>query len=122
MSSPILASRELCVKSGYQDKYDDNMFPVHNHSHAIKTMNCPFHLNIFNHIVHAYRDLPYGLAEFGLCIELSLQELKVHHSGDSLVKQMRHQSCAFQCLLLAWHPMLGRGLLDQWCKYMPRLL
>jgi len=58
---------ELWKRSGHWDKYQENMFFTHSEKrdYAIKPMNCPGHLQIFNQGLHSYRDLPLRLAEFG---------------------------------------------------------
>ncbi|HHJ81404.1 MAG TPA: threonine--tRNA ligase, partial [Candidatus Tenderia electrophaga] len=56
-------------KSGHWDKFQDMMFTTHseNRDYAVKPMNCPCHVQIYNHGLHSYRDLPLRMAEFGSC-------------------------------------------------------
>ena len=69
VKTPILLDKELWEKSGHWDKFRENMFlsEVDNKSLAIKPMNCPCHVQIFNSKVRSYRDLPIRMAEFGTC-------------------------------------------------------
>jgi threonyl-tRNA synthetase len=61
--------RSLWEKSGHWEKFAENMFTTHseNRDYAIKPMNCPAHIQIFNQGVRSYRELPLRLAEFGSC-------------------------------------------------------
>ncbi len=67
--TPQLVDRSLWEKSGHWDKFGDDMFTTEaeNRHYAIKPMNCPCHVQIFNQGVKSYRDLPLRLAEFGSC-------------------------------------------------------
>ena len=67
--TPTIMDRSLWEKSGHWENYHDNMFTTHseNRDYAVKPMNCPGHVQIFNHGLHSYRDLPLRLAEFGSC-------------------------------------------------------
>ncbi len=67
--TPTMLDRTLWEKSGHWENYRDNMFSTHSESRdfAVKPMNCPGHVQIFNHGLHSYRDLPMRLAEFGSC-------------------------------------------------------
>ena len=67
--TPTMMDRTLWEKSGHWENYRDNMFTTHSESRdfAVKPMNCPGHVQIFNHGLHSYRDLPMRLAEFGSC-------------------------------------------------------
>lgn len=67
VSSPILANNELWETSGHSAKYQENMFHLQENQLAVKPMSCPFHISIFNDVVHSYRELPFRIAEFGLC-------------------------------------------------------
>jgi threonyl-tRNA synthetase len=64
-----MMDRSLWEKSGHWENYHDNMFCTHSEARdfAVKPMNCPGHVQIFNHGLHSYRDLPMRLAEFGSC-------------------------------------------------------
>ena len=67
--TPQVMDRALWEKSGHWENYRDNMFTTssENRDYAVKPMNCPGHVQIFNHGLHSYRDLPLRLAEFGCC-------------------------------------------------------
>ena len=67
--TPTILDRALWEKSGHWENYRDNMFTTHSEArdYAVKPMNCPGHVQIFNHGLHSYRDLPMRLAEFGSC-------------------------------------------------------
>ncbi len=67
--TPEIIDRSLWEKSGHWEKFHENMFVTHseNRDYAIKPMNCPAHIQIFNHGLRSYRDLPLRLAEFGSC-------------------------------------------------------
>ena len=67
--TPSIVDRTLWEKSGHWDKFGDMMFTTHseNRDYAIKPMNCPCHVQIFNQGLKSYRDLPLRLAEFGSC-------------------------------------------------------
>ncbi len=67
--TPQVIDRSLWEKSGHWDKFGDMIFTTHseNRDYAIKPMNCPAHIQIFNQGLKSYRDLPLRLAEFGSC-------------------------------------------------------
>ena len=67
--TPLLIDRTLWEKSGHWDKFGDVMFTTgsENRDYAIKPMNCPAHVQIYNQGLKSYRDLPLRLAEFGSC-------------------------------------------------------
>ncbi|SNR96677.1 Ser-tRNA(Thr) hydrolase /threonyl-tRNA synthetase [Methylobacillus rhizosphaerae] len=67
--TPTIMDRTLWEKSGHWQNYHDNMFTTasENRDYAVKPMNCPGHVQIFNNSLHSYRDLPLRLAEFGSC-------------------------------------------------------
>jgi len=67
--TPQIIDRSLWEKSGHWDKFHDDMFTTasENRDYAIKPMNCPAHIQIFNQGLKSYRDLPLRLAEFGSC-------------------------------------------------------
>ncbi len=68
--TPQVVDRTLWERSGHWDKFKDDMFTTHseNRDYAIKPMNCPCHVQIFNQGLKSYRDLPLRLAEFGSCL------------------------------------------------------
>ncbi len=67
--TPQIIDRSLWEKSGHWDKFRADMFTTasENRDYAIKPMNCPAHIQIYNHGLKSYRDLPLRLAEFGSC-------------------------------------------------------
>ena len=69
IKTPQLVDMSLWEKSGHADKFGDGMFSVESDSrtYAIKPMNCPCHVQVFNQGLKSYRDLPIRLAEFGAC-------------------------------------------------------
>ena len=69
IKTPQIVDRTLWEKSGHWDKFRNNMFTVESESrdYAVKPMNCPCHIQVFNQGLKSYRDLPLRLAEFGSC-------------------------------------------------------
>ena len=69
VKTPTIMDRSLWEKSGHWQNYRENMFTTssENRDYAVKPMNCPGHIQIFNSSLHSYRDLPLRLAEFGSC-------------------------------------------------------
>ena len=66
---PQILEVSLWQKSGHWDNYKDNMFFTESEkrSYALKPMNCPGHVQVFNQGLHSYRDLPIRYGEFGAC-------------------------------------------------------
>jgi len=69
IKTPQMVDRKLWEKSGHWDKFRQEMFTTstENRDYAIKPMNCPCHIQVYNQALHSYRDLPLRLAEFGSC-------------------------------------------------------
>ena len=69
IKTPQAVDRSLWEKSGHWEKFKEDMFTTtsENREYAIKPMNCPCHVQIFNQGLKSYRDLPIRLAEFGSC-------------------------------------------------------
>ncbi|MBS0487300.1 MAG: threonine--tRNA ligase [Proteobacteria bacterium] len=69
VKAPQVLDVTLWKKSGHWDNYKDNMFFTESEkrTYALKPMNCPGHVQIFNHGLHSYRDLPIRYGEFGGC-------------------------------------------------------
>ncbi|MCL7419931.1 MAG: threonine--tRNA ligase [Methylobacter sp.] len=67
--TPQVVDRSLWEKSGHWDKFGDMIFTTHSEhrDYAIKPMNCPCHVQIYNQGIKSYRDLPIRMAEFGSC-------------------------------------------------------
>ena len=66
---PQILDVSLWQKSGHWDNYQDNMFFTESEkrTYAVKPMNCPGHVQVFNQGLHSYRDLPIRYGEFGAC-------------------------------------------------------
>ena len=66
--TPQVLDRSLWERSGHWDKFGDMIFTTNseNRDYAVKPMNCPGHVQIFNQGLKSYRDLPYRLSEFGI--------------------------------------------------------
>ena len=66
--TPLIADISMWQKSGHVAKYAEKMFMTHseNHDYAIRPMNCPTCVQVYNHHLHSYRDLPIRMAEFGV--------------------------------------------------------
>ena len=69
VNTPEIVDISLWEKSGHAEKFIENMFLTgsEERTFAIKPMNCPCHVQIFNQGIHSYRDLPLRMAEFGSC-------------------------------------------------------
>ncbi len=69
VKTPQIVDRSLWEKSGHWGMYSDLMFTTKSekHDYAVKPMNCPCHIQIFNQGLKSYRDLPLRMAEFGSC-------------------------------------------------------
>lgn len=73
VKTPMLINNKLWQDSGHWDKFRENMFVSevshgsHDEVHALKPMNCPAHVQVFNQGMKSYRDLPLRMAEFGCC-------------------------------------------------------
>ncbi len=69
VKTPMVMDRSLWERSGHWENYAEHMFTTasENRDYAVKPMNCPGHIQIFNQGLRSYRDLPLRLAEFGSC-------------------------------------------------------
>ncbi len=69
IKTPQAVDKSLWEKSGHWEKFRDDMFTTasENRTYAIKPMNCPCHIQLFNQGLKSYKDLPIRLAEFGSC-------------------------------------------------------
>jgi threonyl-tRNA synthetase len=69
VKTPLIMDRVLWEKSGHWENYRENMFTTESEKRdfAVKPMNCPGHVQIFNHGLRSHKDLPLRLAEFGSC-------------------------------------------------------
>ena len=66
---PQILDRRLWERSGHWENYKDNMFTTHSEhrDYAVKPMNCPGHIQVYNSGLHSYRELPLRYGEFGQC-------------------------------------------------------
>ena len=66
--APMIMDVSMWEKSGHWDKYQENIFATESEkrTYAVKPMNCPGHVQVFNQGLKSYRDLPYRMAEFGI--------------------------------------------------------
>lgn len=69
VKTPLMLDSRFWEQSGHWDKYRSNMFAIEDEDRtlAVKPMNCPCHVQIFNQGIKSYRDLPLRMAEFGAC-------------------------------------------------------
>ncbi len=69
IKTPLILDRSLWERSGHWENFRENMFTTESESrdYAVKPMNCPGHIQVFNQGIKSYRDLPLRLAEFGSC-------------------------------------------------------
>ncbi|HFD12510.1 MAG TPA: threonine--tRNA ligase, partial [Crenotrichaceae bacterium] len=69
VKTPQVVDRSLWEKSGHWDKFGEMIFTTHSETreYAVKPMNCPCHIQIYNQGIKSYRDLPIRMAEFGSC-------------------------------------------------------
>jgi len=67
--TPQILDKDLWVRSGHWENFRENMFTTHSDERdfAVKPMNCPGHVQVFNQGLRSYRELPIRLAEFGSC-------------------------------------------------------
>ncbi|MDG1694443.1 MAG: threonine--tRNA ligase [Porticoccaceae bacterium] len=67
--TPQVVDYSLWEKSGHADKFGDDMFSIssEDRQYAVKPMNCPCHIQVFNQGLKSYRELPYRVTEFGAC-------------------------------------------------------
>ena len=87
IKTPQVVDRILWEKSGHWEAYRENMFIVEvdeegakeKRINALKPMNCPCHVQVFNQGLKSYRDLPLRLAEFGSCHRYESSGLSLIH-------------------------------------------
>lgn len=120
VSTPLMADYSLWERSGHADKFAEEMFSTQseNRRYAVKPMNCPCHVQIFNHSLRSYRDLPMRLAEFGCCHRNEpsgslhgLMRVRGFTQDDAHIfcteEQIRSESAAFIRLLYAVYRDMG---------------
>ena len=95
--TPQVVDLELWKKSGHWDMFNDGMFTVEleKRHYAIKPMNCPCHVQVFNQGLRSYRDLPLRLAEFG-CVHRNEPSGAMH--GLMRVRQMVQDDAHIFCM------------------------
>lgn len=95
--TPQIVDLELWKKSGHWDMFKEDMFTLEldEHRYAIKPMNCPCHVQIFNQGLRSYRDLPLRLAEFG-CVHRNEPSGAMH--GLMRVRQMTQDDAHIFCM------------------------
>src|SRR3546814_7305976 len=88
---PQILDVELWKKSGHWDNYKDNMFFTESEkrTYAVKPMNCPGHVQVFNQGLHSYRALPIRYGEFGSCHRNEPSRSEEHTSTYELQSLMR---------------------------------
>ena len=93
IKTPVMMSRELWETSGHWDYYRENMYTseIEEKVFAIKPMNCPCHVQIFNQGVKSYRDLPLRMAEFGNHTHAGQHDHSAAKTQCSLTKSTRGQ-------------------------------
>jgi len=69
ISTPQILDKSLWEKSGHWDKFQENMYVTQyeDKEYAVKPMNCPGHIQVFNNALHSYKELPIKFSEFGCC-------------------------------------------------------
>lgn len=69
INTPMIVDLKLWQQSGHAEKFSDDMFTLdaNDRTYAIKPMNCPCHVQVFNQGLKSYRDLPIKFSEFGCC-------------------------------------------------------
>jgi threonyl-tRNA synthetase len=118
--SPQLLDRSLWEASGHWDKFGDGIFVVKTDDDvlALKPMNCPCHILIFNQGLKSYRDLPLRLAEFGACHRNEpsgaihgIMRVRAFTQDDAHIfcteEQIKAESAAFFKLLISVYADLG---------------
>lgn len=118
--TPQILDRSLWERSGHWEKFGAHMYALHSDERelAVKPMNCPCHVQIFNQHLHSYRDLPLRLAEFGSCHRYEpsgamhgLMRVRAFTQDDAHIfcaeDQVRAESEAFTRLLFDVYRDLG---------------
>ena len=97
VSTPVLAKKELFETSGHLPYYKDSMYPpmkMDDGEYYLKAMNCPSHHLIFKHTIRSYRELPFRIAEYGLCHR---NELSGTLTGLQRVRSMNMNDAHIYC-------------------------
>ncbi|WP_281299853.1 MULTISPECIES: threonine--tRNA ligase [unclassified Iodidimonas] len=120
IKTPQIVDRSLWEKSGHWEKFSEHMYALTSEERelAVKPMNCPCHVQVFNQRLYSYRDLPLRLSEFGSCHRYEpsgamhgLMRVRAFTQDDAHIfcteKQIRSESEAFSTLLFAVYKDLG---------------
>ncbi|WP_150002761.1 threonine--tRNA ligase [Iodidimonas gelatinilytica] len=120
IKTPQIVDRSLWEKSGHWDKFAEHMYALTSEERdlAVKPMNCPCHVQVFNQHLHSYRDLPLRLSEFGSCHRYEpsgamhgLMRVRAFTQDDAHIfcteDQIRSESEAFSALLFEVYKDLG---------------
>jgi threonyl-tRNA synthetase len=120
VNTPEVVDIKLWEKSGHAEKFMDEMFitECENRTYAIKPMNCPCHVQVYNQGLHSYRDLPMRMAEFGSCHRdepsgalHGLMRVRAFTQDDAHIfctpEQVRSESAAFIDLLYTMYADFG---------------
>nr|WP_229773516.1 threonine--tRNA ligase [Iodidimonas muriae] len=120
IKTPQIVDRSLWEKSGHWDKFAEHMYALTSEDRdlAVKPMNCPCHVQVFNQHLHSYRDLPLRLSEFGSCHRYEpsgamhgLMRVRAFTQDDAHIfcteDQIRSESEAFSALLFEVYKDLG---------------
>jgi threonyl-tRNA synthetase len=120
VNTPEVVDIKLWEKSGHAEKFMDEMFITEseNRTYAIKPMNCPCHVQVYNQGLHSYRDLPMRMAEFGSCHRdepsgalHGLMRVRAFTQDDAHIfctpEQVRSESAAFIDLLYTMYADFG---------------
>lgn len=120
INTPQIVDRTLWEKSGHWEKFAEHMFSLTSDARelAIKPMNCPCHVQVYNQQLHSYRDLPLRLSEFGSCHRYEpsgamhgLMRVRAFTQDDAHIfctaDQIQSESEAFTTLLFAVYKDLG---------------
>jgi len=105
-----LVKKELFVRSGHWEHYQDVMFPVmvdEDQEFILKPMNCPSHMTLFNTQMHSYRDLPVRYAEFAT---LYRYEKSGQLNGLTRVRSLTQDDCHIFCTPEQVEEEFGRAL------------
>jgi threonyl-tRNA synthetase len=97
VSTPLVAKKELFIKSGHLPYYEESMYPcmkMDDGEYYLKAMNCPMHHLIFSKKVRSYRELPIRIAEYGLCHR---NELSGTLNGLLRVRMLRMNDAHIYC-------------------------
>ena len=120
VNTPQLVSQDLWESSGHWAKFREHMYAVHQDemTYAMKPMNCPCHVQIYNHSLESYRDLPYRMSEFGRCMRhepsgsrMGMMRVSSFVQDDAHIfctpDQMIQETATFCHLLFAVYRQLG---------------